>query len=172
MNTTSLYRKLLTLPFTAHLNPRPVRRFFEVPVLWVCLWLGGAAQGHELVWAAFDSGGGFGAGGTYSLTASIGQPIVGLARSSTYTIQDSSGGLFEIVDTPGAPRLQILHQQGRVFLSWAATEQEFFLESTPALGAKLIWKAWPGPYKTVGDNMVVELGQPSGIQYFRLRQRD
>jgi hypothetical protein len=63
-------------------------------------------QSYAIDWYAIDGGGGTSAGGSYTLSGTIGQPATGTSAGGDFSL---TGGFWPglIVPTPGAPTLYI-----------------------------------------------------------------
>src|SRR5262245_43062366 len=91
------------------MNPKPagVMRAFVLAIL--AMLLGSRpsrAQSFAIDWHSVDGGGGTSTGGLFSVSGTIGQPDA--APSMAGGSFSLAGGFWSVVQTPGAPLLNIL----------------------------------------------------------------
>ncbi|MDQ6631805.1 MAG: hypothetical protein M3Y82_08605 [Verrucomicrobiota bacterium] len=127
------------------------------------------AQSYSIDWFTIDGGGGSSAGGTYSLSGTIGQPDA--------SQQPMTGGNFSLVggfwslvavQTPGAPLLTItLTSTNTAVVSWPSPSTGFALQQNSDLNSA----NWTPPLETVLDNGVIKyiiVNPPTGNRFYRL----
>jgi len=99
-------------------------------------------QPYAIDWYTIDGGGGVSAGGSYTLSGTVGQPDAGTLSGDSYTLQ---GGFWPglIVSTPGLPTLYIQLSGNNVIISWSPSGNGFALEMTGSL-SPADWSPAPG----------------------------
>src|SRR5258708_32061491 len=85
------------------------------------------AQSFDISWYTIDGGGGSSAGGTFSVTGTIGQPDAGHMAGGNYTIDGGFLGIFSAVPTPRAPMLAIQPPLPHLLVSWPVASTHFSL---------------------------------------------
>ena len=119
-------------------------------------------------WFTIDGGGGTSAGGSHSISGTIGQPDAGAMSGGSYSL---AGGFWEIINaiqTPGAPLLTIrLTQTNTVVVSWRSPAAGFSLQQAGNLSTP----TWTSPAENItdsGTNKFIIVNSPSGNRYYRL----
>jgi hypothetical protein len=136
------------------------------PKTWLALIValaGGAAQAqnYSVDWFSLDGGGGISTGGVYSVTGTIGQPDAGVMSGANFTLAGGFWGM--LIQTPGAPRLHIVHNPKRsVTIWWSPATAVFVLQSTDGL-----WPASWAPAPT-GNTNSVTMPLSGMSRYYRL----
>jgi len=126
------------------------------------------AQPFAISWYTIDGGGGSSAGGTFSVTGTIGQPDAGHMAGGNYTIDGGFWGIFAAVQTPGAPLLTIQPAFPNVIISWPVASTNFTLQQNLNLGTTN-WATFS--YTVVTNNGSNTVTVPaSGNTFFRLKQ--
>jgi hypothetical protein len=108
-------------------------------------------------------GGGAGSGGTFAVTCTIGQPIVGHSMAGAY----SSDTGFWVLETPGAPRLGITRLGANVLITWPSASG-YVLQSTTDLRSNAAWTAVAQSPVLIGAQYQVTLPANQTRQFFRL----
>lgn len=125
-----------------------------------------SAQNYTITTTVIGSGGGTSTNGNYTLTGTIGQPAAGAKLSGgSYTVDGGFWQAITLVQTPGAPLLQLTRNGTQAIISWDTAVTGFILESTPSLHAPVNWQ----PVGGVANNSVTVL-TTTGALFFRLRQ--
>ncbi len=113
-------------------------------------------------WSTIDCGGGASAGGTYSLTGTIGQPDAGTLSGGSFML---SGGFWPglMVRAGGDVPTLFIHWSGTsVIISWSPATAPFALETTDNL-ALPVW------LPVAGNTPVT--GPAAGVaRFYRLRR--
>jgi hypothetical protein len=123
------------------------------------------AQSYTIDWYKIAGGGGTSTGGTYQVSATIGQPDAsGAMTGSGYSL---TGGYWSIiaVQTPGAPLLTITYAGNQAVISWPPSVTGWTLQTNNNLGPG-IWGNYTG---TVVNNSVTN-SPPKGNLFFRLME--
>lgn len=89
-------------------------------------WLA-QAQTYSINWATIDGGGGTSAGGVYSLSGTIGQPVAGKQTGDGYTLE---GGLWSLVAAV-QKLLSVTTSNGSATISWPLPAAGFVLDQSP-----------------------------------------
>jgi hypothetical protein len=136
------------------------------------LLLGGSlalhAQNYSLNSPAINAGGGTFSGGTFSLTANIGQPANPSAASGgSFTMNAGPATLLANVVTPGMPTVTIKLVSHNIILSWPVTAAGFALEQTASLKTPN-WTTTAGTVTVVNGQNQLVITTPTGNNYFRL----
>ena len=79
------------------------------------------AGSYDLSWRVLGGGGGTCAGGSLSLSGTIGQPDTGKMSGSNYTLDGGFWGIYAVIQTPGAPLLTITCSGTNVILAWSSS---------------------------------------------------
>ena len=106
-------------------------------------------------------------------TVVLGAP---LEQSSTGDPSDDSafqaGAAYVFTGFTPPPRLSVAPSNGHVQISWPLRAADFQLEETGTLDETTVtnWTSVPPPYQTNGTQISVNLQQPAGGKFFRLRK--
>jgi len=127
------------------------------------------AQNYSIPWHSFDGGGGTSTGGVYSIRGSIGQPDAARPMSGgSYSLASGFWSIFSVIQTPGAPTLQISSAPaGRAVCSWAADSSWRVLQQTADLNTAFWNKVSASLVVADGANRVI-LPMSPGNRFFRL----
>jgi hypothetical protein len=129
--------------------------------------LSGQAQ-YAIDWFTIG-GGGMSSGGVYTLVGTIGQPNAGSSTGGNYTLAGGFRSGVTVLQTPGAPLLQIKLLAGnQVVISWPANVTGFILEYTTNLGSGE-WSAEPAPVVDTATEHTVTV-TALGYKCYRLKQ--
>lgn len=124
-----------------------------------------AATNLALDWFTVDTGGGSSAGAVYVVTGTAGQPDAGAELvGGSLAVQGGFWSVIEIVQTPGAPLLQLLRAGGAVTVFWDGAATGFVLQATSSLTPPIQWQTVNG----VSNNTFAVPANP-GRQFYRLR---
>ena len=129
--------------------------------------LQGPAQSFSIDWHTIAGGGGTSAGGSYSVSGTIGQPDAGAMSGGVYSL---TGGFWSIeaVQVPGAPLLTVRRTEtNTVVISWPSPSTGFSLRQNADLNAAI----WATPSEAVtdnGTNKFILVNPPPGSRYYRL----
>ena len=122
-----------------------------------------SAQPFAISWFTIDGGGGTSAGGSYSLSGTIGQPDAGLSSGGSFTLSGGFWGAIAI-QQEGFPILHIKPAGTNVVLSWTPATTSFVLQVSTSLSAP----AWTDA--ATGSTNPVTLPADLPIRLFRLRK--
>jgi hypothetical protein len=130
------------------------------------------AQEFDIDWFSLAGGGGTSAGGTYSVSGTVGQPGAGGAAMTggSYSLAGGFWSLIAVVPTPGAPQLTVTHVGNLVLLAWPSPSSGFTLQQTGNLGEPGNWSSYGGIIHDDGTNKSVTITTPAGSSFFRLKQ--
>ena len=93
------------------------------------------AQQYSIDWCKVAGGGGTSTGGTYQVSATIGQPDAGGAMTGgSYSLTGGFWSLISVVQTAGLPNLTITHSGNSVVVSWPNTDS-YTLQKTTIWGS-------------------------------------
>lgn len=125
-----------------------------------------SAQQFGIDHQAISGGGGFSSSGKFGLAGTIGQPASGGTLSGgKFTLENGFWQLVTLLQTPGAPSLNLLQTGGNITITWAAGTSGFTLESTTSLDTPANWQV-----VTDVQNNSVTVTSGSGMKFFRLRK--
>ena len=130
----------------------------------------GGAQTYSLNRSAVVNGGGQSAGGTYSLTGSIGQPDAGPALSGgNYALQGGFWSVVQVQQTLNAPFLRIVpNGAGSIQILWP-NNPGFVLQQTVNLTQTDGWSNANLPVTTLNGTNSVTIGTSAGSLFLRLK---
>ena len=128
-----------------------------------------SAQSYSIDWHKITGGGGTSAGGTYSVSGTIGQPDASLQPMSggNYSLTGGFWALISVVQTPGAPTLYISHSGNTVTVYWQDVAGWNLVQSGNLATPIASWPASGGITTTNGTNYLT-LPNPSGNRFYRL----
>src|SRR6476661_1208260 len=75
-------------------------------------------QSYSIDWYKIAGGGGTSSNGTYVVSGTIGQPDAGQMSGGNYSLTGGFWSLISLVQTPGAPILNISYSGGNAIVSW------------------------------------------------------
>ncbi|HEV2692522.1 MAG TPA: hypothetical protein VG347_06455 [Verrucomicrobiae bacterium] len=130
----------------------------------------GFAQSYSVDWFKVAGGGGTSAGGTYTVSGTIGQPDAGGAMSGgNYSVTGGFWSLINVVQTPGLPNLIILHSGANsVKIVWPdAAINTYTLQQNGNLATATWVTSGFTMTNGFGTNFVT-IPQPAGNVFFRL----
>jgi len=127
------------------------------------------AQSYTIDWYKVAGGGGTSTGATYSVSGTIGQPDASGAMSGgNYSVTGGFWSLINVVQTPGAPALNINHSGNVGTVYWQAVAGWNLVQSgnlTTPIGS---WPANNSATLTGGTNYL-NLTNAAGNLFFRLK---
>ena len=130
----------------------------------------GLAQPYSIDWYKIAAGGGTSTNGQYSVSGTIGQPDASMAMSGgQYSISGGYWSLINVVQTAGAPTLNISYNGSTVTVYWQNVSGWNLIQSgdlTTPIGS---WSASSSPTLTGGTNYL-NVANPSGNVFYRLKQ--
>ncbi|HUD46028.1 MAG TPA: hypothetical protein VMR33_04315 [Candidatus Baltobacteraceae bacterium] len=133
------------------------------------------AQSYSISWYKVAGGGGTSSGtngaSAFSVSGTIGQPDAGGAMTGGgYSVTGGFWSLISVVQTPGAPTLNITYSGGSVIISWPYTSTGFVLQQNSNLSAAN-WMGSSFAVSSNGSSNSVTITSPSGNLFFRLSNR-
>jgi hypothetical protein len=134
----------------------------------VLLALSARAQSYSIDWYKIAGGGGTSTGATYQVTGTIGQPDASGAMSGgNYSPTGGFWSLISVVQTPGAPTLNISHSGNTVTVYWQDLSG-WSLQQNNNLTLPANWSASGGVTTSNGTNYLNDIS-PAGNLFFRLQ---
>jgi hypothetical protein len=128
------------------------------------------AQSYSIDWYKIAGGGGTSTGGTYTVSGTIGQPDAGGAMTGgNYSLTGGFWSLISVVQTAGAPTLNISHSGNAVTIYWQDVSG-WSLQQNSDLTVTNGWSASGGVTTTNGINYL-NLTAPAGNLFFRLQHQ-
>ena len=131
------------------------------------------AQQYSVDWHKIAGGGGTSTSGTYAVSGTIGQPDAGGAMSSGpvtgtnyYSVTGGFWSLISVVQTVGAPKLNISHSGNTVTVYWQDVSG-WSLQQNANLAAAANWSASGGVTISNGTNYL-NVTPLTGNLFFRL----
>jgi hypothetical protein len=128
-----------------------------------------SGQSYSMDWFKIAGGGGTSAGGTYSVSGTIGQADAG-AQPMTGGSYSLTGGFWALyaVQTPGAPKLTVsATSTNTVVVSWPRSSVGWAVQQNTNLGTV----NWVAPSETVQQNATsnfIIVTPPTGNRFYRL----
>jgi hypothetical protein len=130
--------------------------------------LSARAQSYSIDWYKIAGGGGTSTGATYSVSGTIGQPDAGGPMTGgNYSLTGGFWALISVVQTPGAPQLNVSHNGNTVTVYWQDVSG-WSLQQNGNLAAPLGWSLNGSAILTNGTNYL-NLVNPAGNLFFRLQ---
>ena len=127
------------------------------------------AQQYSVDWYKIAGGGGTSTNGQYSVSGTIGQPDAGGAMTGgNYSLTGGFWSLISVVQTSGAPKLNISHSGNTVTVYWQDVSG-WSLQQNNNLSLSGNWSASGGVTTSNGTNYL-NLTSPTGNLFFRLKQ--
>ena len=128
------------------------------------------AQSYSIDWYKIAGGGGTSTGGVYSVSGTIGQadasaPLTG----GNFSVTGGFWSLVNVVQTPGAPTLNITRSGNTVTVYWQDVSGWSLVQSSSVATPIASWSASSSPTLTGGTNYL-NLVSPAGNLFFRLKQ--
>jgi hypothetical protein len=127
-----------------------------------------SAQQYSIDWYKVAGGGGTSTGGVYAVSGTIGQHDAGGPMAGgNYSLTGGFWALISVVQTPGAPALNISHSGNTVTVYWQAVSG-WTLHQNNNLANTSGWtlnSSWTN--SATGTNYL-NLASPTGNQFFRL----
>jgi hypothetical protein len=127
------------------------------------------AQSYAIDWYKIAGGGGTSTGGVYAVNGTIGQHDASAPLSGgNYSVTGGFWSLINVVQTPGAPTLNISRSNNVVTLYWQNVSGWNLIQSGNLTTSIASWTASSAPTLTGGTNYV-NLVNPAGNLFFRLK---
>jgi len=143
------------------------RMALSVCLLTSAICLRAPAQSYSADWYKIAGGAGTGTGGTYRVTATIGQTEAGGTLSGGhYSVTDGFWSLVYVVQTAGLPNLGITHAGGHVIVWWPTTDNCTLQQNNNLSGGN--WVTCGYPVTTNTGNCYITITPPAGNLFFRL----
>jgi hypothetical protein len=129
----------------------------------------GFAQSYSIDWYKIAGGGGTSTGATYSVNGTIGQQDASGAMSGgNYSVTGGFWSLINVVQTPGAPTLNISRSGSTVTVYWQNVSGWNLIQNNNLTTPVASWSASSSPTLTGGTNYL-NLVNPAGNLFFRLK---
>jgi hypothetical protein len=127
-----------------------------------------SAQSYSIDWYKIAGGGGTSTNGSYSLSGTIGQTDASGAMSGgNYTVTGGYWALIQVVQTPGAPTLNISHSGNVVTVYWQNVSGWSLIQNGNLTMPVASWSPSGSPTLTGGTNYL-NLTNAAGNLLFRL----
>jgi len=135
----------------------------------ICLPLAGYGQNYTIDWFKIAGGGGTSAGGSYSVSGTIGQAEAGATlNGGQYSLTGGFWGMIAAVQMAGSPLLSITKSGNGVLISWP-NSGNFTLQISGDLHNDA-WINSPTTVNTTNGINSVTVPLPIGNAFFRLIQ--
>lgn len=126
------------------------------------------AQPYSMDWHTVAGGGGTSTNSQYSVSDTIGQPDAsGALTGGSYSVTGGFWSLINVVQTPGAPALNISYNGNTVTVFWQNVSG-WNLQQNGNLATSAGWSASGGVTTSSGTNYL-NLVNPAGNLFFRLK---
>lgn len=127
-------------------------------------------QSIQIQPSVLSAGGGQAQTGSYSLSGTLGQTVVGTSHATTqpYTVLAGFWGTIGAVQIPDGPQLTIQRVGQRVVVSWPRSAKGYRLQSTPVIGVSAFWQDVNQIYQPDQTSYSVTLPIQRRAQFFRL----
>jgi hypothetical protein len=129
------------------------------------LILTGIAFGFEIDWFTIDGGGGSSSGGGFTINGTIGQADAGAMSGGSYAIEGGFWSLPQVIQTPGAPPLNIGRNGTQAVLTWPAPSSGWQLQKSTDL---ILWNPATGTPAVINGNNTLNVPMTAGREYYRL----
>jgi hypothetical protein len=127
------------------------------------------AQNYSVDWFKISGGGGTSAGGSFSVSGTIGQhDASGAMSGGNYSVTGGFWALVNVVQTPGAPTLFISHSGNSVTVYWQNVSGWNLIQSGNLTTPVASWPASSSP-TLIGGTNYLNLANPAGNLFFRLK---
>jgi hypothetical protein len=131
--------------------------------------VGVRAQSYSIDWYKIAGGGGTSSNGNFVISGTIGQADAGQMSGGNYSLTGGFWSLISLVQTPGAPILNITYSGGNAIVSWDLPASGYLLENNPICGTNGWASISQSSYVTNGNTVSVTMSPPlNGMKYFRL----
>ncbi len=132
----------------------------------IILAINARAQTYSIDWYKVSGGGGTSTNGQFAINGTIGQHDAGVAMTGgNYSVTGGFWSLVSVVQTPGAPTLQITNVNNQIIVSWPLSSVGWTLQTNNDLTAGS-WGNYSGP---VVNNAVTN-SPVAGKLFYRLKQ--
>lgn len=126
------------------------------------------AQSYSIDWYKISGGGGTSTNGQFSVVGTIGQPDASATMTGgNYSVTGGFWSLISVVQTAGAPMLNISQSGNTVTIYWQDVSG-WTLQQNNNLASPANWSVSGGVTVSNGTNYL-QLISPSGNFYFRLQ---
>jgi hypothetical protein len=127
------------------------------------------AQSFSVDWYKISGGGGTSTNGTYQISGTIGQPDASGAMSGgNYSVTGGFWALIQVVQTPGAPKLNLSHSGNVVTIYWQNVSGWSSVQSSTLTTPLGSWPASSTPILSNGTNYL-SVTNPTGNVFFSLK---
>lgn len=127
------------------------------------------AQSYSIDWYKIAGGGGTSSNGNFVVSGTIGQADAGQMSGGNYSLTGGFWSLISLVQTPGAPILNITYSGGNATVSWDLPASGYLLENNPLCSTNGWSTVSQSSYVTNGNTVSVTVTPPlNGQRYFRL----
>jgi hypothetical protein len=148
---------------------KPIVFILSVSALIFGATLDARAQNYSIDWYKIAGGGGTSSNGSYVVNGTIGQADAGQMAGGNYSLTGGFWSLISLVQTPGAPILNITYSGANAIVSWQLPAPNFLLENNPICATNGWNTVSTSAYVTNGNTVSVTVTpQLNGMKYFRL----
>lgn len=150
---------------------KPAWRVLQFVILLLGLsGLHASAQNFSIDWHKIAGGGGTSTGGVYTVSGTLGQADAGgPLTGGNYSLTGGFWSLISVVQTAGAPKLEIRHVGNAVTIYWQDVSG-WSLQQNNNLAMPVNWSASGGMTNTNGTNYL-NVVSPAGNLFFRLQHQ-
>ena len=128
-----------------------------------------AAQTYSIDWHTIDGGGGTSTGGVYSVSGTIGQPDAGAMSGGNYSLTGGFWSLPSVVQTAGAPLLNIsMTTTNTALVHWPSPSIGFALQQNTNGIASGNWSDVTAGVLDNGTSKYLIVNPPNGNRFYRL----
>lgn len=139
-------------------------------VAWMLLVPRMEAQNFAIDRHVISGGGGVSTNAQFSVSGTLGQPEAGGTMSGGgYSLAGGFWSMFAVVQTTGAPLLQMARQQNNFVITWPQGGGTFTLESTTNLAVSASWSSNGVPVVLSNGVNTVTVPAAPGFRFYRLR---
>jgi len=140
-------------------------------LLLLALVFDAGAQNYSVDWSAIPGGGGASSNGQYSVTGSIGQiGANSISSGGNYSVTGGFWSLISVVQTPGAPTLNITHLPNQVVVFWSTPATNWTLQQNTNLAVTGGWVTSGYPIFATNGVSSITITAATGNLFFRLSQ--
>jgi hypothetical protein len=129
------------------------------------------AQTYSIDWYKVSGGGGTSTGGVYTASGTIGQPDAGGSMSGgNYSLTGGFWSLIAVVQTPGAPTLDVVRSGSNVTVSWPYPSTGWALEQNESVTTVAGWQTSGYTVSTNATLNSITVTAPTRSLFFRLHK--
>ena len=129
------------------------------------------AADYAIDWWSVNGGGGASTGGVFTVTGTVGQPVVGEASGGQFAVTGGFWGIVAVVQTTNAPLLSIARTATNTIVVWWPSPSTGW---SPQQNSSLTTTNWVNPPETANDNgasKFILIAPPAGNRFYRLTRQ-